>query len=122
MSNDAGKLVGTSGTMALPGETESGSAGTQPDKGYPGRRCAKGASGPWWEDPSGAVFFPYPWTPSSCLRKSCGEAASVATTAAAVHDWTFYQAAVELCQRANLPIPWITRRGTHLEQGRATGS
>ena len=78
--------------------------------------------GPLVEDPSGAVFFPYPWTPSSCLRKSCGEAASVATTAAAVHDWTFYQAAVELCQRANLPIPWITRRGTHLEQGRATGS
>jgi hypothetical protein len=28
---------------------------------------------------------------------------------AAVHGLTFYQAAVELCQRANLPIPWITR-------------
>ncbi len=30
-----------------PGETESGSAGTQPDKGDPGRRCADGASGLW---------------------------------------------------------------------------
>jgi hypothetical protein len=34
--------------LTLPGETESGSAGTQPDEGYPGRRCALGASGPWW--------------------------------------------------------------------------
>ena len=32
--------------LMLPGETESGSAGTQPDKGEPGRRCAEGASGP----------------------------------------------------------------------------
>src|SRR5260370_10492012 len=30
-----------------PGEAESGSAGVQPDKEYPGRRCADGASGPW---------------------------------------------------------------------------
>src|SRR5260370_17981449 len=29
------------------GEAESGSAGVQPDKEYPGRRCADGASGPW---------------------------------------------------------------------------
>ncbi len=29
------------GALVAPGETESGSAGTQPDKGYPGRRCAK---------------------------------------------------------------------------------
>ena len=56
--------------MTVPGETESGPAGTQLDKGYPGRRCTKGASGPWWENPSGAVFFPYHWTPSSCLKKS----------------------------------------------------
>jgi len=27
--------------LTAPGETESGSAGKQPDKGYPGRRCAK---------------------------------------------------------------------------------
>jgi hypothetical protein len=32
--------------VLLPGETESGSAGKQLDKGYLGRRCAKGASGP----------------------------------------------------------------------------
>ena len=42
-----GSAVGTpSVILDAPGETESGSAGTQPDKGYPGRRCAKGASGP----------------------------------------------------------------------------
>lgn len=40
--------------LILPGETESGSAGTQPDKGYPGRRCAKGAVGPWRVRLSGA--------------------------------------------------------------------
>ena len=30
------------GTLSRPEETESGSAGTQPDKGYSGLRCAKG--------------------------------------------------------------------------------
>lgn len=44
-------------TLLLPGETESGSAGTQPDKGYPGRRCAKGAVGPWQVRLSGAFCF-----------------------------------------------------------------
>jgi hypothetical protein len=33
--------------LPAPGEAESGSAGVQPDKEYPGRRCADGASGPW---------------------------------------------------------------------------
>src|SRR5260370_24554418 len=32
--------------LVPPGEAESGSAGVQPDKEYPGRRCADGASGP----------------------------------------------------------------------------
>lgn len=40
------------------GETESGSAGTQPDKGYPARWCAKGAVGPWRVRLSGAFCFP----------------------------------------------------------------
>jgi hypothetical protein len=40
-----------------PGETESGSAGTQPGKGYPGRRCADGASGLWWRELPEAVFL-----------------------------------------------------------------
>ena len=31
---------------SAPGEAESGSAGVQPDKEYPGRRCADGASDP----------------------------------------------------------------------------
>ena len=35
------------GKLIEPEETESGSAGTQPDKGYSGLRCAKGASGLW---------------------------------------------------------------------------
>ena len=34
------------GMMAMPGETELGSAGTQPIKGYSGRGCANGASDP----------------------------------------------------------------------------
>ena len=33
-------------TLQVPGETELGSAGTQPSKGYLGRRCAKGAREP----------------------------------------------------------------------------
>jgi len=41
MSNEPGLLQ-----SHLPGETESGSAGTQPDKGYPGRRCANDAQRP----------------------------------------------------------------------------
>ncbi|TWU42304.1 hypothetical protein Poly41_06000 [Novipirellula artificiosorum] len=32
--------------VQLPGETEWSSAEVQLDKGYPGRRCAKGATGP----------------------------------------------------------------------------
>ena len=32
------------GRFGSPGETESGSAGVQPDEEYPGRRCAEGAS------------------------------------------------------------------------------
>src|SRR5215813_7421008 len=42
--------------LLLPGEAESGSAGVQTDKEYPGRRCANGASGPWEKSPPG-VFF-----------------------------------------------------------------
>lgn len=42
--------------IQLPGEAESGSAGVQPDKEYPGRRCANGASG-LWPNPSGASFL-----------------------------------------------------------------
>ena len=34
-------------TVNVPGEAESGSAGTQPDKEYPGLRCANGASDLW---------------------------------------------------------------------------
>src|SRR5207237_8301639 len=41
--------------LLAPGEAESGSAGVQPDKEYPGRRCADGASGPWGKTPG--VFF-----------------------------------------------------------------
>ena len=46
MSN--GTCDGFAGAVAwqLPGETEAGSAEEQPAKGYPGRRCAKGVSGP----------------------------------------------------------------------------
>jgi DNA primase len=42
-----------------------------------------------------------------CFR--CGSFGNQVELWAAVHGLTVYQAAVELCQRANLPIPWITR-------------
>jgi hypothetical protein len=45
--------------LILSGETESGSAGKQPDKGYPDRRCAKGVSGPWRLELPGAAFRPH---------------------------------------------------------------
>src|SRR5665213_3198766 len=43
--------------LRRPGETESGSAGTQPDKGYSGLRCAKGAPGPWPLQAARGLFF-----------------------------------------------------------------
>src|SRR5665213_3913054 len=44
--------------LRRPGETESGSAGTQPDKGYSGLRCAKGAPGPWPLQAARGLFIP----------------------------------------------------------------
>ena len=58
--------AGGSATLAPPGEAESGSAGVQPDKEYPGRRCADGASGPRGQT-SGALL--YHRTPELCLEK-----------------------------------------------------
>ena len=60
MSNGTCDGDATFGKLVLPGETESGSAGTQPDKGFPGRRCDNGASGPWSLLRSGAVLFSQP--------------------------------------------------------------
>src|SRR3990172_9130690 len=45
------------GKFSSPGETEPGSAGTQPDKGYPGRRCAHGTAGPWRKSLLGAALL-----------------------------------------------------------------
>ena len=58
------------GKITGPGETESGSAGTQPDKGYPGRRCAHGTEGLWLKSWLGAALWRSPGTPELCLRKS----------------------------------------------------
>ena len=58
-----------SAILPAPGEAESGSAGVQPDKEYPGRRCADGASGPWGIKPPG-VFFCHHRTPESCLENA----------------------------------------------------
>ena len=33
--------------IAMPGEMELGNAGTQPNKGYPGRRVCQWCTGPW---------------------------------------------------------------------------
>ena len=57
MSNEACTNVAILDTLHRPGETESGSAGTQPDKGYPGLRCAKGASDPCRLTLSGVVSW-----------------------------------------------------------------
>ena len=74
-----------------PGETEPGSAGVQPGKGYPGRRCADGASGLLRLMPWEAVFPHYHRTPEPCLRKPRGAAASLFSFPAKTH----------LC------IPWV---------------
>jgi len=58
VSNGAWNPTRLAGIIKVPGETESGSAGTQPGKGYPGRRCTNGASGPRLGDWPGAVVFP----------------------------------------------------------------
>ncbi len=50
-------IVAIMDKLHLPGETESGSAGTQPDKGYPGLRCANGASDPCRLTLPGVVFW-----------------------------------------------------------------
>ena len=60
----------SSGSLFWPGETESGSAGTQPDKGYPGRRCAHGTEGPWLRNWLGAALSRSHGTPELCLKKS----------------------------------------------------
>ena len=59
--------------ISSPGETESGSAGTQPDKGYPGRRCAHGTAGPWWKTLPGGTLLWRHGTPEPCLKKSIPE-------------------------------------------------
>ena len=45
------------GILESSGKTESGSAGTQPDKGYPDLRCAHGESNPRLRMPSGVAFL-----------------------------------------------------------------
>ena len=57
VSNETCTIVAIMDTLQLPGETESGSAGTQPDEGYPGLRCANGASDPCRLTLSGVVSW-----------------------------------------------------------------
>lgn len=47
--------VESGGQIVVPGKTEAGSAGKQPAEGYPGLRCAQGASGPGRAIPARAV-------------------------------------------------------------------
>src|SRR5262249_45384580 len=59
--------------LPRPGEAESGSAGVQPDKEYPGRRCAAGAS-PLKDSSSRGLFLAPADTgamPSKTRRESC---------------------------------------------------
>src|SRR3990172_1091659 len=55
------------GNLGSPGETESGSAGKQPDKGYPGRGCAEGASGLRWATLAGGHL----WSPLGHPSDAC---------------------------------------------------
>ncbi len=86
----------------LPGETESSSAGTQLDKGYPG-------SGAQWrvQAPDGSyhrgLFFESHWTPDSCLKKSCGAAAYGVTLC--VCDGKFFSRARQTLTRAGAASP-----------------
>ena len=57
VSNGSWNMLTEFGILKSSGETESGSAGTQPDKGYPDLRCANGASDPWLLMPSGVAFL-----------------------------------------------------------------
>ena len=57
-------------SLGAPGETELGSAGTQPNEGYLGRGCAKvhpAADG--GTSPAAVVIDGKPWTPALCLKK-----------------------------------------------------
>ncbi len=55
VSNGSWKASLRGGNLSVPEETESGSAGKQLDKGYSGRRCAKGAAEPQEAMLSGAI-------------------------------------------------------------------
>jgi hypothetical protein len=59
--------------VVVPGETESGSAGKQPDEGYPGRRCANGVLGPRLPDGGWGYFFHAHWTSLPCLQNPTEE-------------------------------------------------
>jgi hypothetical protein len=59
MSKGVWQRVPVLGKLLKPGETESGSAGTQPDKEYPGLRCDKGAPGRWWSNPPSSHLCSY---------------------------------------------------------------
>jgi hypothetical protein len=61
--------AGSLATLGPPGEAESGSAGVQPDKEYPGRRCADGASDLWGIKTSRGLFCRHR-TPESCLENA----------------------------------------------------
>ncbi len=57
VSNETYTIVAIIDTLHLPEKTESRSAGTQLDKGYPGLRCANGASDPCRLTLSGVVSW-----------------------------------------------------------------
>jgi hypothetical protein len=52
-------------TVGPPGEAESGSAGVQPDKEYPGRRCTNGAGPSEGYSSEGSLFH---WSSEPCLE------------------------------------------------------
>ena len=56
--------------LSQPGETEPGSAGTQPSKGYSGLRCAKGRFRPLAVRIVRGRFLMAHWTSELCLGKS----------------------------------------------------
>ena len=59
--------------VGLPGETEAGSAGTQPAEGYPGSSAPMGVR-PLMTFCHQGPFLVAPWTLDSCLKKSTVDA------------------------------------------------
>ena len=94
-------------TIQLPGEAESGSAGTQPDKEYSGRRVCRWRIKPLAAPSSGVIFLPCTiGHPSQCLQKSLGAAEPILNDDHPL-NLTFSLAALSLTSSAEFALQKI---------------